>query len=352
MTVGFDVGASLHNQTGVGRYASQLADHLQVQGVDVKRFAIALRGPSGPGIARWRVPARAMQATWRRLGKPSLRALIGDVDVIHATNFVLPPVGRTPGVVTVHDLSFFRDDIHTGLRRLRDQVPWSIARAAAVVVPSHAIASEVQDRFRVAGHKISVVHEGVAPVFFGASALADEALRGLGITRPFMFAAGTIQPRKNLGRLLDAWRAAARELEGWTLVLAGPPGWGPELPQTPGVTTIGWMGDETLPGLLAAADVFCYPSLYEGFGLPPLEAMAAGTPALVGAYSAAEEVVGDAALLVDPLDMRAIREALVRLASDQGLRKRLGMAGKVRAASFSWDRTATETISIYRAVIG
>jgi glycosyltransferase involved in cell wall biosynthesis len=293
-----------------------------------------------------------MQATWRRIGKPSLHALIGDVDVIHATNFVLPPVGRTPGVVTVHDLSFFSEDIHSGLLRLRDQVPWSIARAAKVVVPSHAIAREVQERFHVADEKMSVIYEGVAPVFFGASSLADEALRGLGIARPFMLAAGTIQPRKNLARLLDAWRAASDELGGWTLVLAGPAGWGPELPETRGVTTIGWMGDETLPGLLAAADVFCYPSLYEGFGLPPLEAMAAGTPALVGAYSAAEEVVGDAALLVDPLNIEAIREGLVRMASDHELRKRLGMAGKVRATSFSWDRTAAETIAVYRSLIG
>jgi glycosyltransferase involved in cell wall biosynthesis len=293
-----------------------------------------------------------MQAIWRRTGKPSLRALIGNVDVIHATNFVLPPVGRTPGVVTVHDLSFFSEDVHSGLRRLRDQVPWSIARAATVVVPSHAIAREVQERFDVRDDKISVIHEGVATLFFGASPLADEALRSLGIGRPFMLAAGTIQPRKNLGRLLDAWRGASDELGGWTLVLAGPAGWGPELPETPGVTTIGWMGDETLPGLLAAADVFCYPSLYEGFGLPPLEAMAAGTPALVGAYSAAKEVVGDAALLVDPLDTEAIRAGLVRLATDHDLRKRLGMAGKVRAASFSWDRTAAATLAVYRSLVG
>ncbi|MEA2508749.1 MAG: hypothetical protein QOG21_831 [Actinomycetota bacterium] len=342
----------MHNQTGVGRYASELAEHLELQGVDVKRFAIALRGASGAGIARWRVPARVMQATWRRVGRPSLGMLIGDVDVIHATNFVLPPVGRTPGVVTVHDLSFFRDDVHAGLRRLRDQVPWSIARAAKVVIPSHAIAREVQERFNVDDDKMSVIYEGVAPVFFGASPLADQALSTLGIARPFMLAAGTIQPRKNLPRLLDAWRAAAGQLEGWTLVLAGPAGWGPDLPETPGVATIGWMGDETLPGLLAAADVFCYPSLYEGFGLPPLEAMAAGTPSLVGAYSAAEEVVGDGAMLVDPHDTSAITAGLVQLAHDEHLRRRLSMAGKVRAAAFTWDRTAAATIGVYRSLLG
>jgi glycosyltransferase involved in cell wall biosynthesis len=325
---------------------------LELAGVDVKRFAIALRGPSGPRIARWRVPARSMQATWRRFGKPSVRSLVGAVDVIHATNFVLPPSGSTPGVVTVHDLSFFRDDIHRGLRRLRDQVPWSIARAAAVVVPSRAVAGELQERFGVDDHKVAVIYEGVASVFFGAAPLADEALRRWGITRPFMLAAGTIQPRKNFHRLLEAWRAAVPDLPGWTLVLAGPAGWGPQLPETAGVRLIGWVGDETLPGLLAAADVFCYPSLYEGFGLPPLEAMAAGTPALVGRYPAAPEVAGDAALLVDPEDPRAIGEGLVRLATDGDLKDRLRRAGRVHAAGFTWERTAAATIAVYRAVIG
>jgi glycosyltransferase involved in cell wall biosynthesis len=297
------------------------------------------------------VPARLAQAAWRRFDRPSIHALTGDIDVIHATNFVLPPTGSTPAVVTVHDLSFFRGDVHASLQRLRDQVPWSIARAARVLVPSQAIASEVTERFGIARDKLAVTYEGVAPVFFGVSPLADQALRARGVTRPFMLAAGTIQPRKNFERLLEAWRAAATDLEGWTLVVAGPAGWGPDLPETPGVKLIGWVGDETLPGLLAAADVFCYPSLYEGFGLPPLEAMAAGTPSLVGRYSAAEEIVGDAALLVDPCDAGAIADGLVRLATDGALRKRLALAGKIRAATFTWERTATATIGVYRSIL-
>src|SRR5919199_1139153 len=135
MRVAIDVGPSLRNQTGVGRYASQLADHLELRGVEVERFAVALRGPTPGKTVRWRIPARMMQSSWRYLRGPSLRPLIGTVDIIHATNFVLPPTGGTPGVVTVHDLSFFRADVHRALHRLRDQVPWSIARAAAVIVP-------------------------------------------------------------------------------------------------------------------------------------------------------------------------------------------------------------------------
>ncbi|MDP9226510.1 MAG: glycosyltransferase family 4 protein [Actinomycetota bacterium] len=351
ITVGFDVGPALHNQTGVGRYASELAAHLELQGIEVKRFAIALRGPSGHHTARWRVPARVVQAGGRWVEQPSIRPLVGRVDVVHATNFVLPPLKAIPGVVTVHDLSFFREDIYGGLRRLRDQVPWSVKRARRVIVPSNAIASETVERLGVSEDKLAVTYEGVAPVFYGASPLADHALRELGITRPFMLAAGTIQPRKNLHRLLAAWRAAASDLPGWTLVLAGPAGWGPGLPETPGVRPIGWIGDQTLPGLLAAAEVFCYPSLYEGFGLPPLEAMAAGTPSLVGRYPAAEEVVGDAAWVVDPLNVEAMADGLTLLATDRRLRQRLTMTGRVRAAGFTWERTAAATIEAYRSVL-
>lgn len=113
---------------------------------------------------------------------------------------------------------------------------------------------------------------------------------------------------------------------------------------------IGWVGDETLPGLLAAADIFCYPSLYEGFGLPPLEAMAAGTATLAGRYSAAEEVLSDAAMLVDPTDADAIADALVALASDEDLRARLSRAGRARAIRYTWEKTGAATLKSYQSV--
>jgi glycosyltransferase involved in cell wall biosynthesis len=162
---------------------------------------------------------------------------------------------------------------------------------------------------------------------------------------------GTIEPRKNLRRLLEAWRSLGDRRRPWTLALAGPRGWGPELPETPAVVTLGWVGDETLPGLLAAADVFCYPSVYEGFGLPPLEAMAAGTAAVVGRYPAAEEVVGDAALLVDPARTDDIAGGLLALMEDEALRKRHARAGRARAARYTWQRTASATLDAYREAL-
>jgi glycosyltransferase involved in cell wall biosynthesis len=350
LRVALDAGPLLDPPTGVGRYARELGLGLERAGVDVARYAISLRGAAEPSIARWRVPARLVHAAWLRLGAPSITRLLGDVDVVHATNYVLPALGGAPGVVTVHDLSYLRPDTFPGGARLRRLVPWSLRRAAAVIVPTAAIAAEVAEVYGLAPEAIAVVPEGVSPVFFGALPLADTVLAAMGVTRPFVVAVGTLEPRKNLPRLLEAWGRARSRLRDWTLVLAGPRGWGPRLPATEGVVALGWVGDETLPGLLAAADVFCYPSSYEGFGLPPLEAMAAGTAAVVGRYSAADEVVGGAALLASPTDVEEIADALVRLTEDEGLRRRYVVAGRARASTFTWERTARDTLAVYREV--
>jgi glycosyltransferase involved in cell wall biosynthesis len=351
MRVGFDAGPLLDLRTGVGRYADELARALITLGVDLVPYAVALRGGRVDGVRRWRIPARAAQVSWRRFGRPSITRLTGAVELVHGTNFVLPALGAARGVVTVHDLSFYRADTWPGGERLRDLVPWSIERAARVLVPTRAVADEVGDRFRIPDERITTTPEGVAPHFFGATPLSEAALSRIGIRSPFVLAVATIEPRKNLGRLLAAWTRARSSLGGWTLAVAGPPGWGPQLPPTPGVVLIGWVGDETLPGLLAAADVFCFPSLYEGFGLPPVEAMAAGTPTLVGNYAAASEVLGDAAVIVDGTDIEAVADGLTRLATDGSLRARLARAGRARAVRYTWEATAQATLAQYEAAL-
>ncbi len=350
MRVAFDAGPLLDPQTGVGRYVRELGAALELQGIELVRYAVALRGRAGVPIARWRAPARAMQAMWHRVGGPGVERLVGRVELVHATNFVLPVLRSTPGVVTVHDLSFYRDDTFPGGKRLRELVPWSVGRAARVIVPTAAIGEEVCGRFGLDHDRIAITPEGVSSLFFGATPLSDEALSRLGVRRPFALAVGTIEPRKNLSRLLETWDRVRAELTQWQLVLAGPPGWGPRLPETPGVVPLGWVGDETLPGLLAAAGVFCYPSRYEGFGLPPLEAMAAGTPVVAARYTAAPEVLGEAALLVDGADGEALADAVVSVATDDALRSSLVVAGRARASAFTWEATARATIAAYESV--
>lgn len=356
MRVALDCGPLLDPPTGVGRYVDELGRALEAGGVDLVRFAVAMKGSIQSSeeapIQRLRLPARVAQASWRRFGRPAIESLVGDVDVVHASNFVLPALARVPGVVTIHDLSFFRGDTFPGGKRLRELVPWSLGRASVVITPTQAVADELGERFGVGDERIAVTPEGVAPHFFGAGPLSSLALGKMGIPGPFILALGTIEPRKNLTRLLAAWERIRTELEGWRLLIAGPRGWGEELQATEGVMMLGRVGEETLPGLLASSEIFCYPSLYEGFGLPPLEAMAAGTCAVVGSHAAALEVVGEAAILFDPTDTEELAESLMSLAGDADERRRLAMAGRARALSFTWERTARLTTAAYRMAMG
>ena len=347
MRVAIDSGPLLDPPTGVGRYTSELIGALENLGVDVRKFAVAFKGEAPDDVARIRLPARVARWTWPRTGRPSVLNLVDGADVIHATNFVLPPLQGAAGVVTVHDLSYLREGAFPGADALKELVPWSLERAHRVLVPTRAIADEVVLEYGVPIDRIAVTHEGVSPVFFGATPLSDSALAGMGIARPFVLATGTDAPRKNLHRLLDAWVMSRSALKGWALVLAGPRGWGPRFVPTDDVHLLGWVGDETLPGLMAAADVFCYPSVYEGFGLPPLEAMATGTACLAGRYSAAQEVLGGAAVIVEPADTDALAKELVRLVQDEQLRKNLGVKGKAQASSYTWERTARATLDAY-----
>ncbi len=350
MRVALDAGPLLNAPTGVGRYTRELAETLERLGTDVSRFAFAWRGVAPDGVKRVKVPTRVAWWAWRTLGWPAADKVAGGADVVHGTNFVLPAT-RVPGVVTIHDLSYLRSGAFPGADRLVELVPWSLERARAVVVPTVAIGAELMDKYGFDRERIHVTHEGVSPVFFGATPLSDVALAGMGIARPFVLATGTDAPRKNLQRLLDAWVAVRDKLDGWTLVLAGPRGWGPRFGRTGDIHPVGWVGDETLPGLMAAAEVFCYPSTYEGFGLPPLEAMAAGTACLVGEYSCAKEVLGEGALLADPTSTDALSEGLIRLTADKELRRSLVVRGRARASEYTWEATARKTLTTYESAV-
>ena len=351
LVVALDATPLIGVETGVGRYTRELGLALEAQNVDVRRFAYALKGAGVPGVKRARIPAQLVRTAWQKWNRPKVGRLVGRSDVVHGTNFVLPALDGERGVVTIHDLSYLDDRVFPGGERLRELVPWSLSRTSGVIVPADTIKGELLEAYPEAADRVHVTPEGVSEVFFGATPLAEASLHRMGVRPPFALAVGTLAPRKNLAALLEAWRLARSDLEDWTLVLAGPKGWGPDLPETPGVVPIGWVGDETLPGLLAAAEIFCYPSLYEGFGLPPLEAMAAGTAALVGHYSVAPEVLGEAAVLVDPHDVAAIGDGLVRLGTDEALRRRLSMAGKARAVGYTWARTGRLTRDVYKAVL-
>ena len=349
MRVAIDVGPLGPQPTGVGRYTQGLLDGLRSRRVDLRPYVVSLRASPDPKVARWRVPARIAELSWRLLERPSIESLVGEVNVVHGTNFVLPATRSAAGVVTVHDLSFLRDDAGGQSARLRKVVPWSVERAAAVLVPTRAVADEVCSSYRVSPGAVFVTPEGVAHRFFGAPEIGETPLRSLGISKPFCLALGGLEPRKNIPRLVRAWEAAGLSRKGWSLALVGARRAIAEPPMGAGVVTTGYVDDDLLPGLLSAATMFCYPSLYEGFGLPPIEAMAAGTPVVAARQPSTQEVLGDAALLVDGRDVEALAGALTAVAKDEALRDRLRSDGVTRARSFSWERTTEATLAAYAA---
>ena len=278
---------------------------------------------------------------WNRIGRPRVERATGPVDVCHST-VAIPAGTGAPHVVTVHDVAF----VHTPERFSRHGARVMLAglercrRADLVLVPSRATARDLTDLgFDLA--RIRVVPWGVdaRPV--------DEADRQrvrdqYALPDRFALFVGTLEPRKNLARLVEAMRLTADPMP---LVVAGAAGWGDAAPAGEGVRFVGFVPAEDLPVLYALATVFAYPSLQEGYGMPVVEAMAQGAPVVTSAGSATEEVAGGAAVLVDPLDPASIAAGIDRAEAE---RDRLVAAGHGRAATLSWDTTADLTVAAYR----
>jgi glycosyltransferase involved in cell wall biosynthesis len=359
---------------GIGRYVAELARRLPALAAGAGpargavRFvvgrhpaaAVAAAGLDPELTTALAVPGRVAARSWVALRRPALpRRLLAGLDVVHATSAAVPPARGLPLVVTVHDLAFLHHPEAyppAGRRWHERSARIAAAEAALLLTPSAATARDLTERYGVEPDRTLVTPLGADPVepdLAGARAV----LARLRVAGPYLLTVGTLEPRKNLARLLDAFAEAAPELGDHRLVVVGPSGWGPQPP--PGAVgaagraaLAGKVPDAVLHGLYALADGLAYPSLYEGFGLPVVEAMAHGVPVLTSDRSSLPEVAGDAALLVDPTDTAAIAAGLVRLAGDDGLRARLRAAGPPRAARFTWAATAEATWAAYARAAG
>jgi glycosyltransferase involved in cell wall biosynthesis len=361
--VALDVLPLAGARTGVGRFCAGLAGALAVrEDLELRAYAIARRARSevavpaaalGLGLRTWAVQARVANALWARVELPPVEWLVGRVEVVHGTNYVVPPASHAGRVVTVHDL--------TAVRYPQMCVPASLAyphlvsraarRGAFVHVPSSFVRDEVVELLGLDAERVRVVPHGLDEPGRGD---LDEAPRGR--SAPYVLALGAVEPRKDLPTLVMAFAELARDHDDLELVVAGPDGWGGEAfsaaVRASGlagrVVRVGYLDELELKSLLSGATVLAYPSLYEGFGFPPLEAMAAGVPVVATAAGAVPEVVGDAAELVVPGDVPALAEALTRVIEDDSLRARLIAAGRARAASFTWASAAASMVELYR----
>lgn len=296
------------------------------------------------------VPRRLLYETWHASARPRVELATGRVDVTHATGVAVPGT-RAPLVVTVHDLGFrHRPEHYTrhGVRFFERALELTRRRAALVLCPSDATRRECVEA-GIADDRLRVVPWGVSSTPVAPAALDAVRVRH-GIQGRYVLWVGTIEPRKNLPALLGAFRRLPEDV---TLVLAGPAGWHEDLTvHREGlehrVRLTGFVTGADLAALYAGAEVFCYPSLLEGFGMPVLEAMAQGAPVVTSAGTSTEEVAGDAALVVPPTDEEALADALLRVLEDPALAGRLRTAGSARAAAYTWERTARETVAAYQ----
>lgn len=339
MRLGLDATPLLGARTGIGRYTEQLLTALAHGDDELVATAFTLRGRGGldlpPGVeVRARpLPARGLQEAWARSELPPVEWLTGRLDVFHATNFVLPPLRRARGVVTVHDLAFLRmtDTVSTASARYRTLVPRSIRRASVVVTPSEAVADQVREAYAPAAPVVAVPH-GVAPQWASAGP-PDAALRArLGLPREYVLFVGTLEPRKDVRTLL----AAHRLLPGAPpLVLVGPPGWGEQVDVT-GVLTPGYLDQADLLPVVAGASALVLPSRDEGFGLPLLEALATGTPVVASDLPVLREVGGEHASYAPVGDAEAFAATLRQVLDAPGD----PAARRAHARGFTWAASA------------
>lgn len=303
-----------------------------------------------------------LRIAWEQIGLP-LQAAWEGVGVLHGTVNTIPPLWRGPSVVTVHDLSFLRYPERLSRKRafyLRFAVAQSARWATRVIAVSRNTGDDLVELAGVSPHKITVVYSGVQPGFRPLSD-AQSPLTGAAFGgRPYILNVGTLEPRKNQDVLIRAYAHLRRRLGlPHVLAIVGARGWMyeplfalvRELELERDVAFIDYVAPDDLPLWYNCADLFAYPSVYEGFGLPVLEAMACGVPVVTSSSSSLGELAGDACLTVDPGSEAALEAALGRIVQDPALRERLREAGLARAREFTWERTALDTVAVYRAAV-
>lgn len=311
--------------------------------------------PSIP-VEQLALPRLALYESWHRLRRPRVESATGPMDVIHATGMAVPPAS-VPLVVTVHDLAFTKDASQftkRGVRFFTRAIELARRDATLVICPSNATRAECID-YGFDPSRLRLVPWGIEATPVTPADVAAVRAR-FGITGRYVMWAGTIEPRKNLPVLLDAFDRLGRA--DVTLVLAGPQGWNEDIQKQldrlgSRVLQAGFVERRDLAPLYAGADVFCFPSRQEGFGLPVLEAMTQGTAVITSLGTATEEVIGDCGVLVDHRDAVSLGEALASLLENESERNRLGEAGRARAQEeFSWSATAAALRNVYFEAAG
>jgi glycosyltransferase involved in cell wall biosynthesis len=378
MRIAIDYSAAVNQRAGIGRLVrNQVLALAEVDHDNDYRLVYARPNPGavpefprGENFSRREVHLgeRWLSILWHRAKLPvPADWLSGPVDVYHFPDFVLPPLHRARGILTVHDLAFLMrpDCADERLRAyLEEVVPRSVRRADFIIADSENTRNDLVVLLGVPPASVEVVPGGVEERFTPVTnpERLRKARHRLSVGEaPFILAIGVIEPRKNLNRLMDAFlilKQRGKVAADLKLVLAGGKGWlydgifahHAASPIRDQILLPGFVSDDLLPAIYSAAEVLAFPSLYEGFGLPILEAMACGTPVVASRASCLPEVADGAALLVDPTNVDGLAGALELVLLDGELRTRLIEQGRERARQYTWQRAAEQLLGVYRAV--
>lgn len=364
LRVALDATPLLGTLTGIGVSVREIFAALARRDeFDLSAYAVTLRHrsgldevvPEGVTTTQRHMAARPLMELWARMNHPRIERFLGSIDVVHGTNFVVPPSLHAARLVSVHDLTFVRypEMCQPATLRFGDLLRRALRSGAHVHADSGFVAGEIKEHFGISSEQVSVVHLAppprAAPDFVGAADLVPESSR-------FILSVGTAEPRKDLPSLIRAFDLVGEEDPDIELVLVGARGWGADaLDEALGamkhrarVRLLGYVSDELLSALLERSRALAYPSLYEGFGLPPLQAMAAGVPVVATRVGSIPEVVGGACLLVEPGAVEDLAHALLVAVNDEPQRHVLITAGSARVQDFTWEKTAAGLSELYR----
>lgn len=363
-----DIQAAVAQGAGIGRYVRLLAEHLnksaEADSLIFFYFDFMRRGLSSPlantRAVRW-WPGRIAQSCWKRLGWPPFDWFAGKADLYHFPNFIIPPLGNGKCVVSIHDASFLRYPEFTEKRNLaylRAAIENTVRRADAIITISHFSALELASFFPEAREKIQVIYPGIVEhMTLPALQVGDKIRQAKGLRRPYVLTVGTLEPRKNIEFLMQVFENM-KEFQG-ELVVVGRRGWKyasiidrlRSSPRAAEVRLLDDVDDGELSAIYAGAQLFLFPSFYEGFGFPPLEALACGVPVISSMGGSLKEVLGEGALLIEEYKAARWAQDAMFLMNDRHARQSLIDKGRRQVSQYSWTETAKKTIALYRSLV-